>query len=59
MNISMLHCALVMRIFRIEGLYLIITRVVMFGHAFDHWRDLIFLLDLNNFFDECLFICPN
>ena len=50
MNISMLHYALVMRIFRIEGLYLIITRVVMFGHAFDHWRDLIFLLDLNNFF---------
>ena len=42
MNISMLHCALVMRIFRIEGLYLIIIRVVMFGHAFDHWRDFDF-----------------
>ena len=40
--ISMLHCTLVMRIFRIEGLYLIITRVVMFGHAFDHWRDFDF-----------------
>ena len=41
MNISMLHYALVMRIFRIEELYLIITRV-MFGHAFDHWRDFDF-----------------
>ena len=40
--ISMLHCTLVMRIFRIEGLYLIITRVVMFGNAFDHWRDFDF-----------------
>ena len=44
MNISMLHYALVMRIFRIEGFYLIIIRVVMFGHAFDHWRDFDFSL---------------
>ena len=42
MNICMLYYALVMRIFRIEGLYLIITGVVIFGHAFDHWRDFDF-----------------
>ena len=41
-NIYVLHCALEMRIFRIEGIYLIITRVVMFGHAFDYWRDFDF-----------------
>jgi len=39
----MLHCALVMRIFRIEGiLKLIINTVAMFGHAFDYWRDFDF-----------------
>ena len=45
----MLHCALAVRIFRIEGLYLIITRVVMFGHAFDHWRDCGFSRYYRNF----------
>ena len=42
MNIFMLHCALVMRIFRIKGTLLIIIRVVMAGHAFDYWRDFDF-----------------
>ena len=42
MNIFMLYCALVMQISRTEGIYLIITRVVMFGHAFDYRRDFDF-----------------
>ena len=56
MNISMLHYALVMQIFRIEGLYLIMTSLVTHSTT---GVILIFLLDLNNFFDECLFICLN
>ena len=53
MNIFMLHCALVMRIFRIEGIKIIINAVLFFGHAFEPHSTtgviLIFLYDLNNF----------
>ena len=38
----MLHCALVIRIFRTEGIELIINTVVMLSHAFDNWRDFDF-----------------
>ena len=35
----MLQCALVMQIFRNEEISLIINTGVMFGHAFDYWRE--------------------
>ena len=44
MNIFMLQCALVMQIFRNEEISLIINTGVMFGHAFDYWRDFDFFV---------------
>ena len=42
MNIFMLHFALVFRIFRTEGMQLIVNTVVMLSHAFDYWGDFDF-----------------
>ena len=42
MNIFMLQCALVIKMFRNEGISFIMNAGVMFGHAFDYWRDFAF-----------------
>ena len=42
MNIFMLQWALVMQIFRNEGISIIINTGEMFGHTFDYWRDFDF-----------------
>ena len=58
MNIFMLQCALVKQIFQNEGISLIINTGVMFGHAFDYWRDFDFSVDLNNFLTRAYSFAP-